>query len=988
MPTRLCFSRKTIYHGLFPLSRVEIPIANGPRHSGFSAKALTLLSGPPTPQPQRDADSISTLKHPSDPSSTSGQTGEHAKPDAPSQDVAAAVDASQAAPSESNAAGSIPLKSTGSSVATSEAAPAATGPLSDSVKRDDPSAAPSNVAPPLPDEAAGLPDATQQYLDQRPDDKPADTVHLPPKEVQEERLREREAAEQRRKQSDVDSKASQRLAAPQTEAASSPSSTVAYSAATPQANQETSDTSPDSEHAHEELTPPKDLQPSADEQRRKEEHDRQLEAQKELARQKGFSETAATPDDQLRLEEREAAARDAEERAAREDVGGPEYDSKNDRNSTEAAKVVEEMEVDAETEQQQAKVSIDSKSAPGETAIRSSEATPGENAASLPSQKSSLSAPAPTPTPGHNQRATSAESAEKHSTPAPSRREGMTTRVSSGAMRHKSVSEILGSSQSPAAEHSPSQKEKAPSASLSPMTQRHPQETPRNAPSAQSLQSHRQLVRSPPSGTASMSLTTIEQLEALKGAAEDPEKDYLEALFRIQAHDLAGSGTKSLPDLLKMGKKSLTTEDHFTAMHERLDYRMLRRIYQLQNANKWSLRQMEKCKEPEQPVTHHDHMMEEMKWMRKDFKAERKLKKSVCALLARSCADWVAADPETRKEMQVKVKPIEARKSSDASEGLPDLEHSGDSAGEDDIAPPTPREGTPVPVSLVVAPELEDSVKELEKHGKLSKALGSLPQTGLLDPLHKLQKETITKVSKFIGGKVLPKSLKPTLKRSRYEYEDEAEIIEAQPNSKRLREEAVAEDTECALFNPDNKPIRDRLHSNNAFRPPSEFLMPSISFYEFRTGSQWIWEDDQKLKKLAKEYSFNWSLISDEMALPSRYKSSAERRTPWECFERWVELESLPADMRKTVYFKTWFQRLEQSQQAAEQRYQRQVHHIQQNQPSGSQAQVPPRRRTIPTRVEKRRSARYLWLVDGFRKLAKKREQAAWKQAESTYLRH
>ena len=92
----------------------------------------------------------------------------------------------------------------------------------------------------------------------------------------------------------------------------------------------------------------------------------------------------------------------------------------------------------------------------------------------------------------------------------------------------------------------------------------------------------------------------------------------------------------------------------------------------------------------------------------------------------------------------------------------------------------------------------------------------------------------------------------------------------------------------------------------------------------------------------------------------------------------------MPTDMKKTMYFKTWFQRLEQSQQAAERRYQAQVAAIQQQAAqSGAQAHIPIRRRTVPTRVEKRRSARYLWMVDAFRKLAKKREQAAWKQAES-----
>ncbi|CAK4014261.1 Chromatin modification-related eaf1 [Lecanosticta acicola] len=953
---------------------------------GFNTKALTLLPGPATLQQQRDNDPISTSKLPSDPALSSALPREDATPKTRAQDGAVAPLPLQTEPSQPKAGLLDSGTPAGPPVIIAEGTPGVANISDDSVKPLDSNIAPAKVAPPLPEEGAGLAGTGEQYLlDQQAPQKPADTVHLPPEEVQEEKLREREAEEQRRKQSDADSKASQRLAAPQTESASSPSSTVAYSAATPQPHHETSDTSPDSEHAPEELTPPKDLRPSLEEQRRKDEHDRQLEAQKELARQKGMGDVAVTPDDQLRLEEQEAAARDAEERAAREAVGGPEHDSKGDRYSTEAAQVAGEMEVDkrqAEEHTVDAKPSVQSVE---EKAAQADQLITEENSAAISSEQSSLSAPVPTPPSAQrSQRGTPAESAGKHSTPAPSKREGMTTRVSSGAIRPRSVSEIIDNFQSPAAESSPAQKEIVSPVSFSPITQRHAQETPKNVASPQMVLSHRQSARTPPSTrTLSMSTSALEQLEVLKGAAEDPGKDYLEPLFRIQAHDLPGSGTKPLPDLLKMDRKTLSTEDHFTAMHERLDFRMLRRIYQLQNANKWSLRQMEKCKEPEQPVTHHDHMMAEMKWMRKDFKAERKMKKSICAVLARSCAEWVAADAEGRKQLQVNVKSRESKQSIGGAESVPELEQAGDSAAEDDLSPPTPREGTPLPITLVVAPELEERVRELEQAGKLSRTLKSLPQTGLLDPQLKLKRESITKVSKFIGARVLPKSSNPTLKRSRYDYEDEDEFVEAQPSTKRLREELPPEQPDYALFHSDNKPIRDRLHSNNAFRPPSEFIMPSVSFYEFRAGSQWLWEDEQKLKKLAKEYSFNWSLISDEMSLPSRYKSSSERRTPWECFERWVELESLPNDMRKTVYFKTWYQRLEQSQQAAEQRYNRQVQHIQQAQQNGVQTQLPLRRRTLPSRVERRRSARYLWMVDGFRKLAKKREQAAWKQAET-----
>lgn len=853
---------------------------------------------------------------------------------------------------------------------------------------DSPGVVPDDVAPPQPDEEAQFDGATQQLLDLQHPQKPAKVVHLPPEGVQEARL----AEEHRRKKSEDTESTKASRTQTQAELASSPSSTVgAYSAATPMPPQESPDTSPDSENGENiEVLPPKDLRPSPEEQREKEEHDRLLEAQKEIARQQALGDVS-DPDAQLRFEEREAAAREAEEKAARGEVNGPEPDAKDVADETMAEEVAEETRQDS--------------AANADDSVPSNQDTKGQHAAAIDSQR--LEPPADdddniTVTP-RNRAALTIDTSMQHSTdtlpqPSTSEQERMTTRTSSGALQKRSVSEILG--QTPA--QGDSRGIALSPETLSPMTLRHPHETPTTATHATFTlarpHSPRRTPRQPgPPRTPSNTQTVLDELATLKGAAEDPDRDYLEPLFRIQAHDSPNVQTKPLNELLRTASKTLTTEDHYRSIHERLDYRILRRIYQLQNANKWSLRQMERAAEIPEPVSHMDHMMAEMKWMRKDFRAERKMKLSVCAWLARRCAEWVEADPQKKRELQVKVKPRvegEVQMTEDSAE--PDLELSGESAPEDEMGPPTPKSETALPSTLIVAPDLSYAVSELQKSGKLHKALVALPKANFTEAKVKNTppppgqddpaKKVLSQASKFSEGKVLPKIQDCGKKRSRFDFEDEDEVIEDVRSSKRLllEKDLPPDDQEMALFHPENKPIRDRLHANNAFRPPSEHAMPATQFYEFRSGSQWIWEDDQKLRKLAKEYSFNWSLIADELQLPALHKSSAERRTPWECFERWVELEQLPAEMRKTMYFKTWFQRLEQSQKAAEERYQRQVAALQQQ--SGGHAQhVPLRRRTMPLRVDKRRNSRYLWLVDAMRKGARKKEQAAFKQAECEY---
>ena len=827
----------------------------------------------------------------------------------------------------------------------------------------------SKVAPPVPEDEANFTVATNELLNlEASPPKPAKTVHLPPKDVQEERLREQEVDKRHKPNGD----GGRRLSHLQTQGdlASSPSSTVgAYSAATPMLPQDSPDTSPGSESAQVEV--PQDLRPSPEEQRAKEEHDRQLEAQKEIARRQALGDVN-TPDDQLRWEEREAAARSAEERSAIVDANGPEPDAKDNAEPTEAESFVKAKQADRitsqdETEDRLAKSDVAMRDAhqsqadahesddenitvTQRTLIKNSTGD-GETLEVATVPKAQIGLPTIIEPPSEVKASDNGSTAPRLSAEgdAPRRRRSSPEPMSPRGTRHGSLSHQSALPTSP--------------------------QTPR--PTSKQSQSQY---------TPSANFAALANLKTLKGAADDPERDYLEPLFRIQAHDSPNIKTNSLPDLLRSSTKTVSTEDHFTSIHERMDYRMLRRIYQLQNANKWSFRQMEKCREPPQPVTHHDNMMAEMKWMCKDFRAERKMKKSVCAWLAQRCADWIAASSDERREMQVKVKPtLSLPKATEEENSVPGLDPADESANEDEGMPSTPHSSGYVQSRLVVDVELLPHVQELQKAGSLKKALHEVPEW---KPSSTEPTVPIIKVSKFTQGKVLPKQQHPSRKRSRFDYEDEEEFQD-QPSTKRSRDEVAMppEDQEIALFHPENKAIRDRLHANNAFRPPSEFQMPSTPFYEFRNGSQWVWEDDQKLRKLAKDYSFNWSLIADEMNLPSAFKSGMERRTPWECFERWVDLEQLPAEMRKTVYFKTWYQRLEHSQQAVERRYQAQVAAMQQAQQNSTTGQTQPhmpvRRRTQPTRVEKRKTTRYLWVVDAMRKLARKREAAAFKQAES-----
>lgn len=759
------------------------------------------------------------------------------------------------------------------------------------------------------------------------------------------------------------------------ESASSPSSTVgastvgAWSASTPVPADPSPATSVGEEVA-EKLVEDAPIIPVNDTMQ-KQEHDKLLDVQKELARREILGPDVASPDVQLRLEQEQAvkASRDAAAAAPS------------------AAAAAAQLQHGAAND-----IIAEQKSGASAAAIVPSAQTPQEE---LPRDSARVSM-------SNSTKATSP--AANGSISNASR---MTTRVSSGTLRQKSVSEIIGEpsktstsviKRHSAADIASSIDSSKASATVGGTTR---QDRARLEPASEE--------RSSQSKRHSGVPISCEGYEALRGAADDPLKDYLEPLFRMQTHDNLPIN-KTLAELVTRANKVVSTADQFAGIHERQDHRMLRRIYALQNANKWSLRQMQPCAEPEPPKTHMDFMLSEMKWMRTDFRQERKNKKQLAKFYAEECAEWVNSDAQTRLSKQITVRVLESFKpTSNALHSPADTNfETGESNSQDAPSPPEldatyenddssmadmdePR--TPpyyvAPSSIFPAMNIGKENVHLMDSDHLLGTLNELPlYTAFDDDLfapENITQRQVPSVSRFCEEKMMIKIPQPIKKRSRFDYEedDEGQLASQMPATKRLRAKDGAgnppEQTDVALFDPENKLLRDRLHSNTAFRPPSEFPMPSSQFYEFRTSSQWIAEDDQLLRRLARDYSFNWSLIADEMSLPSNMAGAPDRRTPWECFERWVELESLPNEMKKTIYFKTWNQRLETAQRNNDARYQAQLAHQTQN---PNQPQNIQRRRTQPLRVEKRRTSRYLHVVDAMRKNARKREQHAHKQAE------
>ena len=487
------------------------------------------------------------------------------------------------------------------------------------------------------------------------------------------------------------------------------------------------------------------------------------------------------------------------------------------------------------------------------------------------------------------------------------------------------------------------------------------------------------------------------------------EQDYLFALFQAKAHIPPRS--MGMSTLISTAHKTLTTSNHFLEYEEQMNCRVLKRIYQLQHANKWPLRQLERSAEPLRTATHWDILLNHVKWLSTDYKEERKWKIAAAKRCADWCAEYVASDEEGRSMLRIKAtrKPAKVRHTdaklmpSPCSDNHVDEHHEADahptpelipSMDDDSVSegfnddPPLDLVDNVAPASIFALGSDEFTFR-MERTPSSVKILDELPlyepvgissQTHM--PLFKVSPDSewrtdLLPVSKFATAKLGSEIPEPPRKRSRYDhrainYYDENDDSPTVP--------LPPDQTDVALFQPENKHIRDRIHPGHSFRPPTEYPMPSLGFYESRQSSLWTYAEDDELRRLVREYSYNWSLISSCLSPQSKFTSGADRRTPWECFERWIGLEGLPADMAKTPYFRAYSARLE----AAQRTVLAQQQAAQQQQQAGNNTPQPliRRRTTQPMRVERKRTTRHLALLAGMRKLWQKRESVLQKQQQ------
>ncbi|KAI5304293.1 chromatin modification- protein VID21, partial [Ascosphaera pollenicola] len=607
--------------------------------------------------------------------------------------------------------------------------------------------------------------------------------------------------------------------------------------------------------------------------------------------------------------------------------------------------------------------------------------------------------------------------------------ERMTTRVSSGAIRHKSVSEILG--EKPKAQTPPATKELRESAVSSPRwrpgerqkkekersklsTVIFPKQSPNQKGRFQGFQSRHDLVAGPDGTRASQRHGALSRSDTA-----NEENDYLFTLFQAKAH--LPPRSIHLNVLLSTAHKILSTSDHLVDYNEQMSCRTLKRLYQLQSANRWPLRQLQRAREPRRQACHWDVLIDHARWMSTDFREERKWKISVAKACAEWCKQYAEASPAEKATLRVNahIPPHTAKLTQTAindtnglgEHSIPDLifSHEDDSIADDLSDDPHPDLSDDNVPAAIFSLGCDQFTFNMERTAASDAMLGELPlytpvqmdtegNMPLFPSLPDSEWQTeILPVTKFAQGKLELPPRGPPRKKSRYQYYDSDDEDEENDVD---RPSIPPERGVISLFDHDSKLSRERLYAAGAFRSPIEFPVPRQEFFDERVSSVWTPAEDEELRRLVKEYSFNWSLVasclthrsSQGWASPqcssrssSNFISAAERRTPWECFERWTSLEPLPVEIaRHPVYvkYRAIIDRSQQKLLTAQQLA------MQQHQAAGQPLpQSPMRRKTnVPVSADQKYSTRHIAELDAIRKLVKKREAIAQKQVHTNQV--
>ena len=354
--------------------------------------------------------------------------------------------------------------------------------------------------------------------------------------------------------------------------------------------------------------------------------------------------------------------------------------------------------------------------------------------------------------------------------------------------------------------------------------------------------------------------------------------------------------TLPLKKLLCSSEKVLTTDIWERTLQENKQAIVSNRIEDLKRSGKWSLRQEKVFKDPiselfNKPTltksikkTTRQVMLEDSQLMAVDFREYSKWKMAMKVMLSQAVMDYFILGKEI---CCVKVKSADHSKDDneivvlDKNDDVQMLKVDvGDPLVQKVISEETKDYKTYFKFSLAID---EDDLSKVEKA-----IIESLPT----NEYNKTKNSILTSAEIKEKKQLLEELLEDELdyipaSRIMYPREKKNYVKIAQRDFVDLEMSTDAMTKKRGLFGSNSGSVNNQ--RKVSLKPPTP---PNLECIKHRMPVFWLPKDDEMLVSLINEYRYNWDIIASHMNNKTTFgfQSSVMKRTPWTCFERFLQL--------------------------------------------------------------------------------------------------
>ncbi|OLL24610.1 Chromatin modification-related protein eaf1 [Neolecta irregularis DAH-3] len=330
--------------------------------------------------------------------------------------------------------------------------------------------------------------------------------------------------------------------------------------------------------------------------------------------------------------------------------------------------------------------------------------------------------------------------------------------------------------------------------------------------------------------------------------------------------------------LIDSGRKVLTTEQHYANYREMKAIIAYDKISRLKGSNSWSHRQPKRFIEPPRSKVHWDFMMDEAKWLYLDFKGEKRDKQTLARFFACKCVEWHQTSDRSSLSIKIQhpryIELINYNNPPDQYDT--DMEDVILACPKDEQKPlPSPQtDEFLTPSAQTPSPLTAHYVNPMDLYNELERIpLYAPPDYNVIEPYENILDEQ----------EIVP--MMP-LADQNLDIQSTHNIFMSHTSEMIL--ESVRENPNATYQTQPTNQIRRKNSSGvTAVRPPDPPRQANP------TPTYWTYEEDEHLINLVREYNSNWELISSILSPSSQMKSPTSRRSPWDCFERWMMIDHM-----------------------------------------------------------------------------------------------